>query len=77
MALIKRKQNAANDELFVDMNSHYKNVNLIVEDNPTRILNTAFNVHPDDSMTTIVFRRPEKFPAFGTLKFLKGARGII
>ena len=56
--------NATNDELFVNINSHHKNIKLIVESNPTRFLDTAFNVNPDGSVTTKVFRKPEKCPAF-------------
>ena len=46
------------------MNSHHKNIKLTVETNPTRFLDTAFNVNPDGSVTTKVFRKPGKFPAF-------------
>ena len=45
------------------MNSHHKNIKLTVETNPTRFLDTAFNVNPDGSMTTKVIRKPGKFPA--------------
>ena len=46
------------------MNSHHKNIKLTVETNPTRFLDTAFNVNPDGSVTTKVFKKPGKFPAF-------------
>ena len=62
--ITKRKKNAANDELFANMNSHYKNIKLIVESNPTRFLDTAFNINPDGSVTTKVFQKPGKLPAF-------------
>ena len=62
--ITKRKKNATNDELFANMNSHHKNIKLTVETNPTRFLDTAFNVNPDGSVTTKVFRKPGKFPAF-------------
>ena len=62
--ITKRKKNATNDELFANMNSHHKNIKLTVETNPTRFLDTAFNVNPDGSVTTKVFRKPGKFPTF-------------
>ena len=62
--ITKGKKNAANDELFANMNSHYKNIKLIVESNPTRFLDTAFNINPDGSVTTKVFQKPGKLPAF-------------
>ena len=31
---------------------------------PSRFLDTIFNVNPDGSVTTKVFRKPGKFPAF-------------
>ena len=62
--ITKRKKNATNDELFANMNSHRKNIKLTVETNPTRFLDSAFNVNPDGSVTTKVFRKPGKFPAF-------------
>ena len=46
------------------MNSHHKNIKLTVESNPTRFLETAFNINPDGPVTTKVFRKPGKFPAF-------------
>ena len=46
------------------MNSHHKNTKLIIESNPTRFLDTACSVNPDGSVTTKVFRKPGKFPAF-------------
>ena len=46
------------------MNSHHKNIKLTVESNPTRFLDTDFNVNPDGSITTKVFRKPGQFPAF-------------
>ena len=46
------------------MDSHPKNIKLTVETNPTRFLDTTFNVIPDGSVTTKVFRKPGKFPAF-------------
>ena len=60
----KRKKNATSDELFSNMNSHHKNTKLTVESNPTRFLDAAFTVNPDGSVTTKVFRKPGKFPAF-------------
>ena len=60
----KRKKNATNDELLANMNSHRKNIKLTEESNPTRFLDTAFNITPDGSVTTKVFRKPGKFPAF-------------
>ena len=62
--ITKRKKNATNEELFANMNSHHKNIKLTVETNPTRFLDTVFNVNPDGSVTTKVFRKPGKFPAF-------------
>ena len=62
--ITKRRKNTTNDELFANMNSHHKNIKLTVETNPTRFLDTAFNVNPDGSVTTKVFRKPGKFPAF-------------
>ena len=46
------------------MNSHHKNIKLTVESNPTRFLDTAFNVNLDVSMTSNVFQKFGKFPAF-------------
>ena len=60
----KSKKNIANDELFANMNSHLKNMKLTVETNPTRFLDTAFNVIPDGSVTAKVFQKPGKFPVF-------------
>ena len=60
----KRKKNTANDELFAIMNFHHKNIKLTVQSNPTRFLDTAFNVNSDGSVITKVFRKPGKFPAF-------------
>ena len=62
--ITKRKKNATNDELFVNIKSYHKNIKLTVESNPNRFLGTAFNVNPDGSVTTKVFRKPGKFPAF-------------
>ena len=61
--IAKRKKNATN-QLFANMNSHHKNIKLTVEINPTRFRDTAFNVNHDGSVTTIVFGKPGKFPAF-------------
>ena len=65
------------DELFANMNSHHKNIKLTVESNPTRFLDTAFNVNPDGSVTTKYFENLENFPPFKSLRYLKGTRGII
>ena len=46
------------------MNFHHKNIKLTVQSNPTRFLDTAFNVNSDGSVITKVFRKPGKFPAF-------------
>ena len=62
--ITKRTKNATNDELFENMNSHHKNIKLTIETNPTRFPDTDFNVNPDGSVTTKVFRKPGKFPAF-------------
>ena len=43
--ITKRKKNAANNELFANINSHHQNIKLTVETKPTRFLNTAFNVN--------------------------------
>ena len=67
----KRKENAGNDELFPNMNSHHKNMKLTIESNPTRFLDTAFNVNPDGSVTTKVFQKPEKFSAFWSSQIRK------
>ena len=75
--ITKRKKNAANDELFANMNSYHKNIKLTVESNPNRFLETAFNVNPDGSVTTKYFENLENFPPFKSLKYLKGTRGII
>ena len=62
--ITKRKKNATIDELFANMNSHHQNIKLTVETNSTRFLDTAFNVNPDGSVTTKVFRKRGKFSAF-------------
>ena len=62
--IIKRKKNATNDELFANMNSHHQNTKLTIETNPTRFLVTVFNVNPGSSVTTKVFQKHRKFPAF-------------
>ena len=46
------------------MNSHHKNIKLTLESNSTRFLDTAFNVNSDGSMTTKLFQKSGKFPAF-------------
>ena len=46
------------------MNSHHPNIKLTAETNPTRFLDTAFNKNLDGSVTTKVFRKPRKLPAF-------------
>ena len=43
--ITKRKKNAANNELFANMNSHHQNIKLIVETKPTRFLNRVFNIN--------------------------------
>ena len=43
--IIKRKKNAANNELFANMNFHHQNIKLTVETKPTRFLNTVFNIN--------------------------------
>ena len=58
--ITKRKKNAANEELFANMNSHHKNIKLTVESNPTRFLDTAFNVIPDGSLETKIFQKTWK-----------------
>ena len=75
--ITKRKKIATNDELFATMNSHHKNIKLTVESNPTRFLDTAFNVTPDCSVTTKVFRKPGKCPVFWNFQIRKGTRVII
>ena len=67
----KRKENTGDDELFPNLNSHHKNMKLTIESNPTRFLDTAFNVNPDGSVTTKVFQKPEKFPAFWSSQIRK------
>ena len=62
--ITKRKKNAANDELFANMNSHHKNIKLTVETDPTRFIDTAFNLNPDGSVKTKVFWKPGKVSAF-------------
>ena len=66
--ITKRKQNATNDELFANMNSHHKNKKLTIATNPTRFLDTAFNVNPDGSVTTKVYK---KLGTLGTTKVFK------
>ena len=53
--ITKRNKNAANDELFANMNSHHKNIKLTVETDPTRFIDRAFNLNPDGSVKTKVF----------------------
>ena len=53
--ITKRKKNAANDELFANMNSHHKNIKLTVETDPTRFNDTAFNLNPGGSVKAKVF----------------------
>ena len=53
------------------MNSHHQNIKSIVETNPTRFLDTAFKVNSDCSVTTKVFRKPGKFPAFWNFQIPK------
>ena len=60
----KRKKNATNDESFASMNSHHKNIKLTVESNTARFLDTAFNVNPECSLTTKVFRKSGNFLTF-------------
>ena len=64
VTMTKRKKNATKYELFTNMKSHHKNIQLTVETNPTRFLGTASNVNPDCSVPTKVFRKTGKFPAF-------------
>ena len=47
------------------MNSHHKNIQLTIEINPIRFIDTGFNVNPDGSVIKKkVFQKPGKFPAF-------------
>ena len=39
--IAKRKKNAANDELFANLNSHHKNIKLTTEINPNRFLDNV------------------------------------
>ena len=63
-SITKWKKNATNDELFASMNYHHKNIKLIIETNPTRFRDTAFNVNPNGSVITKEFQKPGNFPAF-------------
>ena len=74
--ITKRKKNAANDELFANMNSHHRNIKLTVETDPTRFIDRAFNLNPNGSVKRKYFENLGKFQLFGTLKYLKGAKGI-
>ena len=49
--------------------AEYEQCNIQV--NPTRVLDAAFNVTPDGSVTAKVFQKPEKFPAFWNSQILK------
>ena len=60
----KRKKNTWNDKLFANPNSHHKNIKVTVETNQIRFLDLALNVNSDGSVTTKVFQKPGKFPAF-------------
>ena len=62
--ITKRKKNTDLDELFQNMNSHYPNIKLTVETNPTRFLDTPFSKNLDGSVTTNVFRKPGKLTTF-------------
>ena len=62
--ITKRKKNTDFDELFQNMNSHYPNIKLTAETNPTRFLDTAFSKNLDGSVTTNVFHKPGKLPTF-------------
>ena len=62
--ITKRKKNTDFDELFQNMNSHYPNIKLTVETNPTRFMDTAFSKNLDGSVTTNVSHKPEKLPTF-------------
>ena len=53
--ITKRNKNVAIDELFTNINSHHKSIKLTVKSNPTKLLDTAFNVNLDGSMATKVF----------------------
>ena len=44
------------------MNSHHKNIKVTVESNPTRFLDTVFNINPDGSVIIKVFQKLGKFP---------------
>lgn len=74
--ITKRKKNAANNKLFANMNSHHQNIKFIVETNPIRFPDTAFNVI-SGSVITKIFQKPGKFPAFGTSKYQNGSIEII
>ena len=39
--IAKRKKNAANDELFANLNSHHKNIKLTTKINPNRFLDNV------------------------------------
>ena len=75
--ITKRKKNATNDELLANINSHHRKIKLTIETNPTRFLDTAFKVNPAGSVTMKVLQKPGKFQSFGTIRYLKGTRGII
>ena len=62
--ITKRKKNATDDELFANMNSYQKNIKLTIETNTNRFIDTAFNVNLDSFVTTKLFQKPGKFPAF-------------
>ena len=64
-------KNATHDELFSNKSSHQKSRKLTVETNQTRFLDTTFNVNPDGSVTTKVFQKPGKFPAFWNFQIPK------
>ena len=49
--------------------AEYEQCNIQV--NPTRVLDAAFNVTPDGSVTAKVFQKPEKLPAFWNSQILK------
>ena len=73
--ITKRKKHTANDELFANMKSHHHNIKLTVETIPTRFLHTAFNGNPGSSVTTNVFQKPRKFPAFSNSLIPKRYKG--
>ena len=64
MTLSLRERKTDIDELFQNMNSDHPNIELTVGTNPTRFLGTAFSKNLGGSVTTNVFHKHGKLPAF-------------